>query len=360
MPPRTEPSNGREAGVRSSRVIPAAFLAFVVASATVFVLVASAGAVPRAELMARAKTVKGEIDALDKQTEILAEDYNAAREMQAELAAQKRTAAKRLKATKKRTGTVQDRLNERAQGMYRQGPAAFLEVLLGARDFQSFAATWDFMKVMNDDDAHLLEELKEAKVEQARAERRLAAKVDAAKKVSTALAVKKQSIESKLVDRRRKLAGYEEEVAALDRAEERRRTVQAAHAVQSAASPAQRDLPAPTRKARSEVVDIAKRYLGRSLRVGSRGPQQLRLQRIHHVCLSPGGRDLAQGEPRPDQCRSARQSKRPWSPGTSVFGNPIHHVGIYVGSGMMIHSPRTGDVVKISPLHDDFVGATRP
>jgi len=40
-------------------------------------------------------------------------------------------------------------------------------------------------------------------------------------------------------------------------------------------------------------------------------------------------------------------------PGDLVFfgtwSNP-HHVGMYVGNGYYIHAPRTGDVIKISPL----------
>lgn len=34
------------------------------------------------------------------------------------------------------------------------------------------------------------------------------------------------------------------------------------------------------------------------------------------------------------------------------FGFPVHHVGIYIGDGMFIHAPRTGDVIKISRLSD--------
>jgi cell wall-associated NlpC family hydrolase len=38
-------------------------------------------------------------------------------------------------------------------------------------------------------------------------------------------------------------------------------------------------------------------------------------------------------------------------PGDLVFfGNPIYHVGIYVGNGCFIHAPQTGDVVKITSL----------
>jgi cell wall-associated NlpC family hydrolase len=35
-----------------------------------------------------------------------------------------------------------------------------------------------------------------------------------------------------------------------------------------------------------------------------------------------------------------------------AFGSPVHHVGIYIGEGLFIHAPRTGDVVKISHLSE--------
>ena len=42
------------------------------------------------------------------------------------------------------------------------------------------------------------------------------------------------------------------------------------------------------------------------------------------------------------------------------FGSPIHHVGLYVGSGQMIHSPRTGDVVRYANVYRrDLAGVGR-
>ncbi|MBO3751842.1 C40 family peptidase [Streptosporangiaceae bacterium NEAU-GS5] len=39
----------------------------------------------------------------------------------------------------------------------------------------------------------------------------------------------------------------------------------------------------------------------------------------------------------------------------------IHHVGMYVGKGLMVHAPQTGDVVRVSSIHrGDLAGATRP
>jgi cell wall-associated NlpC family hydrolase len=49
-------------------------------------------------------------------------------------------------------------------------------------------------------------------------------------------------------------------------------------------------------------------------------------------------------------------------PGDLVFfGSPAYHVGLYVGDGMMIHAPTTGDVVKMTSLSymSDYSGATR-
>lgn len=47
-------------------------------------------------------------------------------------------------------------------------------------------------------------------------------------------------------------------------------------------------------------------------------------------------------------------------PGDLVFFySPISHVGIYVGNGMMIHAPTSGDVVKIAPVLGHLAGATR-
>lgn len=51
-------------------------------------------------------------------------------------------------------------------------------------------------------------------------------------------------------------------------------------------------------------------------------------------------------------------------PGDVVFFNGLGHNGIYLGGGRFIHSPRTGDVIKISSIHESWyssrwVGARR-
>ena len=55
-------------------------------------------------------------------------------------------------------------------------------------------------------------------------------------------------------------------------------------------------------------------------------------------------------------------SRSDLQPGDLVFFDGLGHVGIYIGGGQFIHSPETGDVVKISPLMQagpHYVGARR-
>ena len=49
-------------------------------------------------------------------------------------------------------------------------------------------------------------------------------------------------------------------------------------------------------------------------------------------------------------------------PGDLVaFGTPVHHIGIYIGNGQMIHAPQTGrDVMVASIYRRDLRGAVRP
>ncbi|WP_084958767.1 NlpC/P60 family protein [Thermoactinospora rubra] len=54
-------------------------------------------------------------------------------------------------------------------------------------------------------------------------------------------------------------------------------------------------------------------------------------------------------------------SREELRPGDLVFFyNDLHHVGIYVGGGLMVHAPRTGDVVRVAPIANrPYAGAVR-
>lgn len=53
-------------------------------------------------------------------------------------------------------------------------------------------------------------------------------------------------------------------------------------------------------------------------------------------------------------------SRADLQPGDLVFfGDPAYHVGIYVGNGMMVNAPTTGQVVKVEPIFSGFSGGRR-
>ncbi|WP_229803257.1 C40 family peptidase [Planobispora rosea] len=56
-----------------------------------------------------------------------------------------------------------------------------------------------------------------------------------------------------------------------------------------------------------------------------------------------------------------RISKEQLRPGDLVFFySDLHHVGIYIGGGLMVHAPRTGDVIHIAPIAGrPFAGGVR-
>jgi cell wall-associated NlpC family hydrolase len=53
-----------------------------------------------------------------------------------------------------------------------------------------------------------------------------------------------------------------------------------------------------------------------------------------------------------------RVSRNGLEPGDIVFFNGLSHSGIYIGHGRFVHSPHTGDVVKISRLSESWYRST--
>jgi NlpC/P60 family len=111
---------------------------------------------------------------------------------------------------------------------------------------------------------------------------------------------------------------------------------------------------------RPRVVEIAKRYLGTPYSWAGASPAgfdcsgfvmyvygRIGIQLPHSSWMLWGV-----GKP------VARKHLRP---GDIVFFNGLGHVGIYVGHGRFIHSPQTGDVVRIQRLsyHGAYDGARR-
>ena len=185
----------------------------------------------------------------------------------------------------------------------------------------------------------------------------------------------KASIEGQLAERRQLLSSIKSEIAQIQAAEQARQAELAAQArarlatagatVLDASAGAVVNPPdsyAPPPSKYGGVVGIAMQYLGIPYVYGGASPAgfdcsgfvmyvfaQVGISLPHNAAAQYGyGMPVSQ-----DQLQ----------PGDLVFFNGLGHVGIYVGGGSFIHSPHTGDVVKISSISgwysSTWVGARR-
>lgn len=60
---------------------------------------------------------------------------------------------------------LQGKLGTRACSMYRSGSSSFLDVLLGSSSFEEFSTSWDTLSKLNDNDAQMVSEIKDARQE---------------------------------------------------------------------------------------------------------------------------------------------------------------------------------------------------
>ncbi len=104
------------------------------------------------------------------------------------------------------------------------------------------------------------------------------------------------------------------------------------------------------------IVDTAMKYLGVKYVWGGTSPSGFDCSGlVQYVCRQNG---ISVSRTSSAQAKNGvAVSKSNLQPGDLVFfqsGGSIHHVGIYIGNGQMIHAPQTGDVVKISSINTAY------
>ncbi len=250
----------------------------------------------------------------------------------------------------------QEKLGTRARDMYyRSGNTGFLDVILGASSFEQFATTWNTLERLNENDAELVTETKNAReeLENAKQEAEEQAKV-AASKAAEAKSVKDEA-EATTAQMQQTYDSLSAEAQELMRKEE------------EAAEKARQE--AAAREAAAAGCSIEEQW-------GRYGRQQRRPNRNgqhgSRSCLCSAWQTLCMGRSWPEfldcsglvgYCITGKMGnhwcttytmaswKRVTNPQPGDFCLNSHHTGVYIGNGQMIHAPRTGDVVKISAVH---------
>jgi cell wall-associated NlpC family hydrolase len=327
---------------------------------------------------AQAQRVLGQIRSLDSSLSRAIEAYNLANveldRIEGDLAENR----VRLAIVRKNLRRAQSALAHRLVTMYVSGSTnSTLEVLLGARTLDDVLSRIEAANRVSSQDADVLGEVKLFRSEaRARALRLKRARARQARLVRER-ASHKASIEAQLGERQRLLSTIKDEIRRIQ-ASERARQAELARQAQARVSSSQPTFtPGPVvatlASAESEsltppparyggVVGIAMRYLGIPYVYGGATPSgfdcsgfimyvyaQVGVSLPHNAAMQYG-----YGTP---VGRSQLQ------PGDLVFFNGLGHNGMYIGGGQFIHSPHTGDVVKISSLSgwydSTWVGARR-
>ncbi len=346
----------------------AAFISVVVL-ATALMAATAAAAPPTAAKRAEAQQVLEQIHALDMQVEQAIESYNAANieldQIQADQAANKRHLQMAKASFRKAEKTLQARL----LALYTTGESSTLEILLGATSLTDFLDRADAVNRVSKQDLRIVTEIERAKKEMKKREAELAKAQKRQAAVVDELAAQKASIESQLSERERMLASIKDEIARIEAAEAKRQARLKELAEQRLEQHARDadelgrqlgrlhrrgDAGCPLRGCGRHRDAVP----GRPVRLGRRITERLRLLRASsstsfaQVGVSlPHNAAMQYGYGSP-------VSRSMLAPGDLVFFNGLGHVGIYIGGGQFIHSPHTGDVVKISSLSDSWYSST--
>ena len=235
-------------------------------------------------------------------------------------------------------------------------------MLFGAASFEDFAATWDFLNQQNQTESKSVAELKTLHSAAQTAKAQLVSAQAQAKKVYATMKGRKDYIDSQLAARKKFLRGIESEIAALEAAEQAARAAAArSYGGGSGGRGTGWDWGNPARAPRSGVVQIAMKYLGSPYQWAASGPKRFDCSGFTMFVYAQVGVRLPHSS-RAQIGYGERVGRANLKPGDLVFfGNPIHHVGMYIGGGKMIHAPHTGDVVSIDSIdRGNYAGACRP
>jgi cell wall-associated NlpC family hydrolase len=284
--------------------------------------------------------VQKKVDTLVQSMQIASEQYNTANVDLAASLERQRAVKKQIDALQPRVDVLADRTASYAVSAYQGSDLSLMTSLLGSGSPQTFLDQMTTISSLTHDTQAQLNQLVAAQK----------ALGDAKKKLDTEV-LDQAAQRTVLKDRKVKL----EKDLAVWRA---LRTKLAPSIDTSGPNPVYNG---DTASRAGKVMKFAYNALGSPYVFGAAGPGSydcsgLTLAAYQQVGISlphSARRQLAQGPSVP---------KSDLMPGDLVyFYSDVHHVGIYIGNGKVIHAPQPGESVKISDMSVfPFAGASRP
>ncbi|WPC44563.1 NlpC/P60 family protein [Clostridium sp. JS66] len=240
-----------------------------------------------------------------------------------------------------------DILKKRVRAAYINGSDGYIEMILDSKDFSDFLSRMEAIKTIVAFDNKTIASLNDKK-----------GKMETEKKNLSEKSTKLLSLKS---DTEKKIAKLNSDKDAAKKLAAQSQQTQGLYA-SAAVSKASLSRGASVSLGSNAVVNYAYSFIGTPYVWGGTSPSGFDCSGFTQYVYAHFGVGL--GRTTYEQINDGSTvSRDQLQPGDLVlFGtssNP-HHVGIYVGNGMYIHAPQTGDVVKVSPLtRGDYLTAKR-
>jgi cell wall-associated NlpC family hydrolase len=360
-------SNGGGATVRLGRHAPIALVLALLVALAGGTAVGAAPAAPDAALAAKARALQARLDAQNAEVERLAERLNATDDRRHRLQQRLARLRARQQSAQRELEEAQRRLDEQVRATYMNGPQWLLGELVGGTNPPDAMRRIPMEKAALEAQAAVVTQVRISKAEVDDLNERVATDLAEADLVHRRQAEERRQVQRLVAQLQatldridQQLAGYLDAEQA--RSEAARRAAWSGY--MSGVGSVQSWLQAgPVARA---AVRWALAQLGDPYRWGATGPDTFDCSGLTSSAYRAAGVSIP------------RVSRAQWGagphvqlanllPGDLVFyaDNPadpstIHHVGMYIGNGLMVHAPHTGDVVRVASIwRESYAGATR-
>jgi peptidoglycan DL-endopeptidase CwlO len=326
-------------------------------------------------LRAEATRLRAKLDDQHRRLEVLAEDLEEAYARGVELLSDASRLDRRRRQAERELAVVQAKLDERARSSYMAGPGWFMATLVGADDPGDALARLPLQRAVLEADLALVDQVSSAKAKLDSTRSRLSDRLVDQARGAEQLDAKRAEAERLAAEIERELRTMDRRVAALIEQQRRREEASQRAAFADYLAAARTAGTAPLKDGRAspaaaKAVAVALAQLGSPYVWGAEGPSTFDCSGLTSFAYAAAGVTI----PRVSRAQfAAYAGMRPVDrlhlvPGDLVFfaDNPrspstIHHVGMYIGRGLMVEAPHTGAVVRTSSImRSSYAGAVRP
>lgn len=307
----------------------------------------------------KAAALAAEIQANGDKISAMSEAYNNTQLKLSNLKSSVNDAKSQLESAEAKNQEVSERINRRAVQMYSGASDKDVDI----NSLNDTKRKDQYADIASGNDSSTIQELQIAKETLSERKAELEKQLTSISEEEKSLLNQKKALESANANQVSLLNQTKGELATLIAQQQARAITTSKAPIAKKAKTANQslptNLPAPSPKA-AIAIEFARQQLGKPYRYAATGPDSYDCSGLTMRAYGAAGLSL----PHYSGAQYAMFPKVPTSelqPGDLVFRGPggSAHVALYIGNGLMITAPSTGDVVKIAPV-GKTIGGARP